>query len=286
MHLDSHQHFWKYDVQRHGWITDEMKVLKRDYMPPDLQLELKANGMSGSVVVQADQSEQETEFLLELATGYDFIKGVVGWVDLQSPQISERLGYYSQFKKLRGFRHVVQSEADDAFMLRSEFCRGIGALREFGFTYDILIYARQLPAALELVARFPEQPFVVDHIAKPSIRTGTLAPWAAQMRSLSDHENVYCKLSGIVTEADWQNWRPEDIHPYLNVVFETFGPDRLMFGSDWPVCLLAGGYRQVKQLIETYVSKLTIHQQKSIFGLNALRFYGLESKPNGSSAQR
>ena len=283
MRLDSHQHFWKYDAGRHGWITEEMKLLKRDYMPPDLQAELKANGISGCVAVQAEQSEQETEFLLELAGKHDFIRGIVGWVDLQSPQISDRLRHFSQFRKLRGFRHILQSEGDDGFMLRPEFCRGIAALREFGFTYDILIYARQLPAALELVARFPEQPFVVDHIAKPPIRTGALAPWAAQMRSLADHENVYCKLSGMITEADWGRWRPEDIHPYLNVVFDTFGPERLMFGSDWPVCLLAGKYQQVRGLIEGYVTRLSIHQQNSIFGLNAARFYGLENKSNGPS---
>ncbi len=261
-----------------------MSVLKRDYMPPDLLPELTANGLSGCVAVQADQSEQETEFLLELSGQYEFIKGVVGWVDLQSPQVSGRLQHFSRFKKLRGFRHVLQSETDDGFMLRPEFCRGIQALKEFAFTYDILIYARQLPAALELVSRFPEQPFVVDHMAKPAIKSGELAPWAAQMRSLADHSNVYCKISGLVTEADWRNWRGEDFVPYLDVVFETFGPERLMFGSDWPVCLVAGNYPQVKQLIETYVTRLPIYQKKAIFGLNAARFYGLESTSNESRA--
>src|SRR5882672_1415188 len=284
MQVDSHQHFWKYDVQRHGWITDEMKVLRRDYLPADLMPELRANEMSGCIAVQADQSEQETQFLLELANQYDAIKGVVGWVDLLSSEVAGRLRHFSQFEKLCGFRHVVQSEADDGFMLRPEFCRGIKALQEVGFTYDILIYARQLPAALELVTRFPDQPFVIDHIAKPSIRTGELAPWAAQMRSLADHKNVHCKLSGLITETDWRKWRAEDFLPYLNVVFETFGPERLMFGSDWPVCLLAGSYRQVKQLIETYVSKFSINQKKAIFGLNAVRFYGLESTSNGPTA--
>ncbi len=284
MPIDSHQHFWKYDVQRHRWITDDMKALKRDYMPPDLLPELKANGVSGCVVVQVDQTEQETQFLLALTDQYKFIKGVVGWVDLQSPEVSERLRHFSQFKKLRGFRHIVQSEADDGFMLRPEFCRGIQALKEFGFTYDILIYAQQLPAALELVTRFPDQPFVIDHIAKPSIRSGTLAPWAAQMRSLAEHPNVYCKVSGLITEADWKSWRAKDFLPYLNVVFDTFGPERLMFGSDWPVCLLAGSYRQVGQLIGNYVSKLPARQKEAIFGLNAIRFYGLESTSNGPAA--
>ncbi len=264
-------------MQRHAWITDEMQRLKRDYLPPDLVPELRANGMEGCIAVQADQSEQETEFLLDLANRYDLIKGVVGWVDLLSPGVSQRLRYYSQFKKLRGFRHVLQAETDDGFMLRSEFCRGIEALKEFGFAYDILIYARQLPATLELVSRFPEQRFVIDHVAKPNIKRGELAPWAAQMRSLADQSNVYCKVSGMVTEGDWHNWRAEDFRPYLDVVFESFGPERLMFGSDWPVCLLAGSYQQVKELIETYVTRLPIAQKKAIFGLNAVRFYGLES---------
>lgn len=284
MQVDSHQHFWKYDIQRHGWITDEMKVLKRDYLPIDLLPELNTNGMSGCVAVQADQSEKETEFLLELANQYEVIKGVVGWVDLLSPDVSERLRYFSQFEKLCGFRHIVQSEPDDDFMLRPEFCRGIQALQEHGFTYDILIYARQLPAAVELVTKFPDQPFVIDHISKPSIRTKELAPWASLMRSLAEHGNVYCKISGLVTEADWHTWQAEDMLPYLDVVFETFGPERLMFGSDWPVCLLAASYTQVKNLVETYISQLSIAQKKAIFGLNAMRFYRLESISNGLAA--
>ncbi len=279
MQLDSHQHFWKYDIQRHSWITDEMKVLKRNYLPPDLLPELHATGMGGCIAVQADQSEQETSFLLELAKQYDVIKGVVGWVDLQSAEISQRLEYYSQFEKLCGFRHVVQSEPDDGFMLRPEFCRGINALKKHGFTYDILIYARQLPAVLELVSRFPDQPFVIDHIAKPSIRTGMLAPWAAQMRSLGEHSNVHCKVSGLVTEADWSTWRAEDLLPYLNVVFESFGPERIMFGSDWPVCLLAASYKQVMQLVEDFISKLSIKQKRDVFGLNAIKFYGIKNGP-------
>jgi len=281
MQVDSHQHFWKYDAQRHAWITDEMKILRRDFLPSDLLPELSANGMAGCVAVQADQSEQETNFLLELSQKYDVIKGIVGWVDLQSAEISDRLEYYSKFEKLCGFRHVVQAEADDNFMLRPEFCRGINALKKYGFTYDILIYARQLPAALELISRFPDQPFVIDHIAKPSIRAKVMAPWAAQMRSLAEHPNVYCKVSGLITEADWRNWRVQDLLPYLNVVFDTFGPERLMFGSDWPVCLLAGTYQQVKNLIEGFIGKLSIQQKKNIFGLNAVKFYGLE---NGSPA--
>ena len=282
MHIDAHQHFWRYDVRRHDWITDEMKILKRDYLPADLSPELRANGMSGCVAVQAEQSEDETEFLIEMADQYPFIKGVVGWVDLLSPNLPERLSYFSKYDKLRGFRHVVQSEADDGFMLRPEFCRGIERLQEYGFTYDILIYSRQLPAAVELVSRFPQQSFVVDHIAKPSIRTNEFEPWASQMLALGKNANVYCKVSGIITEADWKNWNSEAIAPYLDVVFEAFGIDRLMFGSDWPVCLLAGSYEQVVRLIESYVGKLSLMQKEGVWGMNATRFYALEGNSNGS----
>jgi L-fuconolactonase len=276
MRIDAHQHFWKYNSEQYSWITDEMQVIKRDYLPTDLLPELHANGISGCVAVQALQSENETRFLLELADQFDEIKGVVGWVDLTADDLPERLSYFSQFKKLRGFRHIVQAEPDERFMLRPQFCRGIACLKEFNFTYDILIYARQLPAAIELVDKFPNQRFVIDHIAKPSIRAGELQTWSEQMRAIAKGANVYCKLSGMVTEADWQSWREEDFSPYLEVVLEAFGPERLMFGSDWPVCLLAASYKQVKSLVETYICKLPPRQQESILGLSAVKFYDLD----------
>jgi L-fucono-1,5-lactonase len=275
-HIDSHQHFWRYNPQRDGWITDEMSVLKRDFLPEDLIPELRANHVQGCVAVQADQSEQETMFLLDLANRFPEIKGVVGWVDLCSANLPRRLEHFSQFEKLRGFRHVVQSEPDDRYMLREDFAAGIASLHTFGFTYDILIYPKQLPAAIDLVAKFPGQPFVVDHLAKPRIRSREIDSWARHMRSLAGSRNVYCKLSGLVTEADWKNWREADFRPYLDVAFDAFGPDRLMFGSDWPVCLLAGTYASVKALVANYIRDLPPAQQDKIMGLNAVSFYGLK----------
>lgn len=275
MNIDAHQHFWRYDAQRDTWITDEMSCLKRDFLPEDLIPHLERNDIQGSIAVQADQSEQETMFLLELAAQYREIRGVVGWVNLSAPELPERLLALSQFEKLVGFRHIVQSEHDDRFLLREDFCRGIGYLSRFNFTYDILIYPKQLPAAIRLVDKFPQQQFVIDHLAKPLIRSGQVTEWADQLRTIAGSPNVYCKLSGLITEADWRLWRDADFKPYLDVALEAFGPDRLMFGSDWPVCLVAGNYRQVKELIAAYFSQLSVEQQNKIFGLNAISFYRL-----------
>jgi L-fuconolactonase len=277
MKIDAHQHFWRYNPARDGWITEEMSILKRNFLPEDLLPELHASKIDGCIAVQADQSEEETLFLLDLAKRCDQIKGVVGWVNLAAPNLSERLEYFSQFKKLRGFRHIAQSEPDDRFLVRDDFCRGVRRLKDFDFTYDFLIYPRQLPAAIELAQGFPEQKFVLDHIAKPPIRSGEIDSWATQIRKLAASPNVYCKLSGMITEGDWDHWRSDDFRPYLDVVFEAFGCDRLMFGSDWPVCLVAGSYRRVNGLIEEYVQAFSEDQRNRIFGLNAAAFYGLRT---------
>jgi L-fuconolactonase len=274
MRIDSHQHFWQYNAKRDRWITDEMAALKRDFLPPEFIGEMKSSGIDGSVVVQADQSEEETSFLLRLASEYPQILGVVGWVDLCSERVAERLAFFSQFPAIRGFRHIVQAEADE-FMLRPDFERGIRCLEEFGLTYDILVYARQLPAAVKLVQKFPEQRFVLDHIGKPAIKDGVLDSWRKSIRALAALPQVYCKISGVVTEGDWKNWRAEDFKPYLHTVFESFGIDRIMFGSDWPVCLLAGSYARVKAVIDDYTRELPSEAKEKIFGLNAARFYGL-----------
>ncbi len=287
MRIDSHQHFWNYDSTRDTWITDEMSVLRRDFGPSDLAPELAASLIDGAVTIQADQSERETEFLLDLASRHDFIRGVVGWVDLRAPNLHERLQHFSKFPKLRGFRHVAQSEPDDGFLVRDEFVRGVAQLAEFGFTYDILIYARQLPAAVVLAERLPNQPFVLDHIGKPDLRSGEFSHWSSGIRALAEHPHVHCKLSGLITEADWHSWHPHDFRRYLHFVLEVFGPDRLMFGSDWPVCLLAGSYAQVKQLIADAVNDLPRRDREKIFGENAMRFYSLlQGEPRGSSTSR
>jgi L-fucono-1,5-lactonase len=284
MRIDAHQHFWQFNAVRHSWITEEMSVLKRDFMPENLDDDRKANNIDATIAVQADQSEEETLFLLQLAQRNSSIAGVVGWVDLCSPHAAKRLKHFSQFDKLCGFRHLAQDEPDDRFLVRPDFLRGIASLREFGFTYDILIYPDQLPAALELVAHFPEQQFVVDHIAKPEIKSRSRAGWAVLMQNIAAKPNVYCKLSGLVTEADWKNWKKEDFRPYLDIVFGAFGPKRLMFGSDWPVCLLAASYKQVLEIIEDYVQDCAADIKDKIFGGNAAEFYQLKAAKRGLAA--
>jgi L-fuconolactonase len=276
MVIDSHQHFWRFNPVRDAWITGEMAVIRRDFLPADLEPELEANAVDATIAVQADPSEGETEFLLGLAEGNRRIAGVVGWVDLRSPKIESRLEHFSRFKKLRGVRHVAQAEPDDRFLAQPDFVRGVGHLARFGLTYDILIYPRQLPAAIELVAKLPEQKFVIDHLAKPEIKAKRIEPWAAKIREIAANPNVYCKLSGMVTEADWQEWKREDFEPYLDVVFDAFGPERLLFGSDWPVCLVAATYSQLKNIVESYVERHVPKAKSAIFGEVVKDFYGLE----------
>ena len=214
MKIDAHQHFWKYHAMRHSWIREEMSVLKRDFLPENLEQERSTSGINATVAVQVDQSEDETLFLLQLAERNSSIAGVVGWIDLCSPKAAKRMKFFSRFDKLSGFRHIAQDEPNDRFLVGDDFVRGIACLRQFGFTYDILVYPRQLPAALDLVARFPEQPFVIDHLAKPEIKLRNRSGWAALMQKMAAHPNVYCKLSGMVTEADWRHWKKQDFRPY------------------------------------------------------------------------
>lgn len=273
--IDAHQHFWKYDPQRFGWINEHMQVLKQDYLPPDLKQEMRKTGFDGCVAVQASQSEAETDFLLELGEQYDYIKGVVGWIDLCDYNVRRRLAHYAQFPKLCGIRHIVQDEADDYFLLKPDFMRGVKMLPDFDLSYDILIFEKHLPATLQFVSYMPECRLVVDHIAKPKIAAGELSPWEENMRSLARYPNVSCKLSGMLTEADWKNWKPGDFKPYLDVVFEAFGPDKLMIGSDWPVCRLAGEYEEVIALVENYMEHFSEEDKVKVFGQNAIDFYNL-----------
>ncbi|QKZ12396.1 amidohydrolase family protein [Spirosoma sp. KUDC1026] len=274
MTIDAHQHFWYFDADRNTWITDDMAVLRRDFLPADLEPVLAENGIDGCVAVQAAQSEEETVFLVNMAKTYDIVKGVVGWVDLQSEALPQRLEHLTQYKHLKGFRHIAQAEPDD-FLARPAVIEGIRQLAEFGMTYDILIYPSQLKAALQLVRAVPEVNFVIDHLAKPYIKTQEINRWSNFLTQIAKSSNVSCKLSGMVTEADWQNWSKKDFFPYLNVAFEHFGPDRLLFGSDWPVCLVAANYTQVKTLIEEYVNPWGNEVREKIFGANAVSFYGL-----------
>lgn len=274
--IDAHQHFWKFDPVRDSWITDEMAVIQRDFLPDDLQPLLAENGLDACVVVQSVQSEAENTFQLENAAKHDFIKGVVGWVDLQAENVEESLSYYSQFPKMKGFRHVLQGEADRAFMLRPAFKRGISKLKQFGYTYDILVFPDQLRYTSEFIGAFPGQLFVIDHLAKPQIKNKNIKDWKKGIVAVAEHENVYCKISGMVTEADWEHWKNEDFIPYLEVVVEAFGPKRIMFGSDWPVCQVAASYHQVVALVKDYFSSFTLNEQALLFGENASSFYRLQ----------
>src|SRR5947207_4070643 len=234
MRIDSHQHFWRYNASEYGWIDDSMSCLRRDFLPENLKVELDAAGFDGAVAVQARQTLEETRWLLDLAASSSHVLGVVGWVDLRSPDVRSQLAEFAGNPKFLGVRHIVQSEPDDRFLLQPDFLRGIAMLEEFNLTYDILIYPRHLRVAAEFVRRFPQQRFVLDHLAKPSIKSRKLQPWENDVRELARSPNVFCKMSGLVTEAAWKCWRREDISPYLDVALDCFGPDRLMIGSDWP----------------------------------------------------
>jgi L-fuconolactonase len=273
--IDAHQHFWYYDSSKHVWMNESMGVLKTDYLPTDLAPLLQNCGLNGCVAVQANQAEEENTFLLNLGEKHALIKGIVGWVDLQSEQVESRLDYYTQFKLMKGFRHVLHDESDVDFMLRPAFLKGIGLLKKYGYTYDILIFPKHLPNTLKLVKAFPNQPFVIDHIAKPLIKKGNIKAWHKALKAVATHKNVSCKISGMVTEADWKNWNPTDFTPYLDAVVELFGIDRLMYGSDWPVCTLAAPYEAQFGLVKDYFSTFSKTEQAMFFGENAVRFYNL-----------
>ncbi|MEZ4904211.1 MAG: amidohydrolase family protein [Spirosomataceae bacterium] len=278
MIIDAHQHFWVYNADQHAWINDDMTRIRQNFLPDDLQPILLANQVEGCIAVQADQTEAETLFLLALAEKYSgFVKGVVGWVDLRAANLYDQLDEYSQYELLKGFRHVAQSEPDD-FLARPDIIKGIRQLAAFDFTYDILIYPTQLKAALQLVREAPQVQFVVDHIAKPYIKDQKINTWSNYMRQLAQQPHVYCKVSGMVTEADWKHWTKKDFYPYLDVIFEAFGVDRLLFGSDWPVCLVAAEYQQVIELLRSYMTEVgfSAHDQAKVLGENTVRFYHLE----------
>jgi L-fuconolactonase len=275
LRVDAHQHFWLFDKERHAWINDAMQVIQKDFMPVDLQPILQQNNIDGCVLVQVDQTEKENTFQLNNATQYDFIKGVVGWVDLQADNIEDRLQYYQQFEKMKGFRHILQGEKDRALMLRPAFKYGISLLNKCNYTYDILIFPDQLKYVFELVKAFPGQRFVIDHIAKPYIKDQKIEEWRKDLFLFKSCANVYCKTSGMVTEAHWKQWKNEDFTPYLDAVVETFGTGRIMFGSDWPVCLVAASYERMLGLVQKYFASFSKDEQDAFFGGNAIQFYNL-----------
>lgn len=274
MVIDSHVHFWKYNKKDYAWIDNSMKGLQKDFLPTELEPTLKRNYVDGCIAVQADQAELETRFLAELSTTHPIIKGVVGWTDLKAPDAEKKLSELKEYSQVIGLRHIAQSEPDD-FYYNQDFRRGLGLLEKFGYRFDLLIFPRQLRASKDLVAEFPGQAFILDHCAKPNIKSGLTDEWKKGIQDLAAYPNVSCKLSGLVTEAKWKDWRPADFYPYLDVVFEAFGPDRLMFGSDWPVMLVSGMYVQWKSLLEKYLEHFLAEDQAKIFGLTAKRVYGI-----------
>lgn len=276
MAIDAHHHFWKYTPEEYGWITEGMSILRRDYLPADLRREAAAVGIDGVISVQARQTLDETDWLLKLADENDFIRGVVGWVPLISETMGNDLARYANRPKLKAVRHVLQDEPDDNYMLRDDFNRGIALLKKAGLRYDILIFERHLPNAIKLADRHPGTTFILDHIAKPRIRENKVSPWRENLRELARRPNVYCKISGMVTEANHANWTPQQLRPYFDAALEAFGSRRLMFGSDWPVCLLACGYRRWFQIVREFASKLTHDEQDRLFEQTAIEAYGLE----------
>ncbi|MFD1770713.1 amidohydrolase family protein [Sphingobacterium suaedae] len=275
MRIDSHQHFWIFDAERDTWITEEMAAIQRNFLPTDLGPVLKANGVDGVVAVQASQSHQETQFLVDLSTMYAMIKGVVGWVDLQSDNIQDYLENFKRFPIIKGFRHVVEAEDDPDFLIRPSFQQGLRQLTKFGYTYDLLIRPRHYESTLTCVQQNPDQRFVLDHMAKPSIRTKEFDTWAGFIERLSTFPNVHCKISGLVTEANWKEWTIDDFKRYINHTVQSFGKERVMFGTDWPVCLVAASYTDVMAIVQAGLVDFSEEDLAAFWGGNAVRFYNL-----------
>jgi len=274
--IDAHHHLWNYDTEDYAWIGPEMNVLRRDFMPADLHIEMQQAGVDGAIAVQARQTLQETEWLLSMAAQNEFMRGVVGWAPLIDAAVSDDLQRLAAQPKLKGIRHVLQDEPDDFYMLRNDFNAGITQLRRFNLVYDVLIFERHLPQTIQFLDRHPDQVFVIDHIAKPRIREGLLSPWRENLKELARRSHCFCKLSGVLTEADWQNWRPEGIHPYLDAALDAFGPNRCLFGSDWPVLLLADSYAGWVATVKNFVSRLSSTEQARVLGGTAAEVYRLD----------
>lgn len=272
--IDAHHHLWKYSKEQYPWMLAGMESIRRDFLVPDLEHTLRGAGFEGAVTVQARQSVEETEWLIELASANSIIRAVVGWVPIIHPELRGLLEKYSAHPKLKAVRHVLHDEPDPVYMLRNDFQAGVSMLKDFGLRYDLLIFERHLPQTIKLVDSHPNQVFVVDHIAKPKIQAGLISPWRERLQDLARRPNVYCKLSGMVTEANWASWNESDLHPYIEIVLECFGPDRVMFGSDWPVCLVATDYKRWVRVVERAISELSASEQDDIFGRTAERAYG------------
>ncbi|MFT4734538.1 MAG: L-fuconolactonase [Algoriphagus sp.] len=274
MKIDSHQHFWNYDPINFSWINDEMAIIRKDFLPEDLKPILERNGMDGSILVQVNQNEDENEILLKFAEENEFIKGMVGWIDLKAINVEEKLAHYAQYPVIKGFRHIVQSESE-GFLMDQGIINAVAKFTNHNYTYDILVLEQQLKSVLHFVRQLPNNKLIIDHIAKPNIKEKSVTRWSNYMQAISKHENVYVKVSGMVTEADTKNWKKEDFAIYLDQILNFFGTERIVYGSDWPVCLVAGTYEDQLSIIQDYFSRLSKTEQAQIFGLNATKFYGV-----------
>jgi len=282
MRIDVHQHFWQYEPERHGWISNEMAVIRRDFFPGDLAPILKDLHIAGTIAVQADETPEETRFLLDLAEKNDFIKGVVGWINLHTTDLAIELSAYAHKPKLVGFRSVIQGAPDAKYLTNKIFQQNLKQLAQTPYTYDLLVYHNQLPALVKMTDKLPDNHLILDHLGKPDIKNKQFKDWKEHLRILSTNPRIYCKMSGMITEADYARWTYDDLMPYMETAAEFFGTDRICFGSDWPVCLVAGSYKQVHDIVDKFIRQLTVAEQEKIFGRNALQFYKLN---HGSSTQ-
>lgn len=272
--IDTHVHFWNFDPVRDSWITEEMGAIRRDFLPADFVEASEENGITSCIAVQADQSEAQNDFLLTLADANPVIKGIVGWIDLKNPALSDRLDHWKNFEIIKGWRHVLQAENAD-FILDPDFVTGLKTLTDYHYTYDLLCYHDQLPTILKLVDQVPNQPLILDHCGKPNVKDQNLKTWTANIKQLSQNPNVYCKISGLLTEADWYHWTETQIFNCFDVVFEHFGPNRICYGSDWPVVEVSRPYADWFNLVSKYVANLNQVERRAIFEDNARRFYKL-----------
>ena len=275
MRIDAHQHFWNYDPIRHDWIDESMKVIRKNFLPTDLLIEMKKNGIDGSVAVQVDETEEENYFLLKLTEENEFIKGIVGWMDLKSQTAEEQMQHWKQYQKIIGFRCIMQGKPDELYLKNDLFISQVKKLASYEFTYDLLVYHDQLPSLIRFVEKLPDNRMILDHLGKPNIKNREIKTWRENIKILAQHPGIFCKLSGLVTEANHNNWSYDDLMPYLEIASEAFGIDRICFGSDWPVCLVAGGYSEVVGVIEKFSSQLNEQEKDKIFGSNTMKFYNL-----------
>lgn len=277
MKVDAHIHFWQYEKEQHAWITREMKALRHDHLPEHIQTSLRRNGIDACIAVESSASELDTHFLVELARTHTMIQGVVGWVDLLAENLEERLAYFSQYPIIKGWRYRLE-DREDGFLKDPRLRKGLSLLQANNYRFDLFVGHRQLKETIGLVSDFPEIVFILDHAGKPDIRNRDLQSWSALIRELAQSQNLYCKLSGLLTLAQWKDWSAAEFYPYLDVLFKHFGTQRLLFGSDWPILTLSGIYVQWISLLEKYMENLSTEEREAVMGGNAEREYGLRER--------